>query len=118
MRRDFDAFVRDLESTPDKRVRVLFGFAWGNEIYGRDWVALELTGAELRARVEAAEASGFGAVGADDLHITLPDLRIKRSYCHEADIHVVADDLTHPYVEAQRQTWVDMGWEVYLRDVA
>jgi len=102
VRSDFEALVHDLEASPSKRVSVVFGFAWGNEIYERDWVALELSGAELRARVAAAEASGFGRVGSDDLHITLPDVGVERTCCHEADVHVIAAEATHPYLGAQR----------------
>jgi hypothetical protein len=118
VRRDFEAFLSQLESSPSKRVSVVFGFAWGNEIYERNWLALELTGCELRARVDAAEASGLGGIGSDDLHVTLPDIRIKRTYCHEADVHIVADESTNPYLEAQRQKWIDSGWEVHGREVA
>lgn len=120
VRRDFEAFVRELEATPGKRVSVVFGFAWGNEIYAgsRVWLALDLTGSELRARVDAAESSGVGQIGSDDLRITLPDLGVERLYCHEDDIHVFADDRDHPYLEAQRQTWLTRGWEVYGRDLA
>ncbi len=106
VRRDFEALLRNLESSPSQRVSVVFGFAWGNHIYERDWRALELTGGELRARMAAAEASGLGRIGSDDLHITLPDIGIERTYCHEADIHVIADESTHPYLGAQRQEWL------------
>lgn len=118
VRRDFEALVRDLEASPSKRVSVMFGFAWGNEIYERDWLALELSGAELRARVAAAETNGIGRIGSDDLHITLPDVGVERTYCHEADVHVIAAEDTHPYLEAQRQEWVRSGWQVHGREVA
>ena len=118
VRHDFEALVRDLEASPSKRASVVFGFAWGNHIYARDWVALELTGAELRARVAAAEANGLGRIGSDDLHITFPDVGVERTYCHEADVHVVAAEGTHPYLGAQRQEWVRSGWHVDAREVA
>ena len=118
VRHDFEALVRDLEASPSRRVSVVFGFAWGNHIYELDWVALELSGAELRARVAAAEASGLGRIGSDDLHITLPDVGVERTYCHEADVHVVAPAGTHPYLAAQRQEWIRSGWHVHARDVA
>ena len=35
IRRDFDAFLGYLESTPSRIVSVVFGFAWGNKIYER-----------------------------------------------------------------------------------
>jgi hypothetical protein len=118
VRRDFDALLRDLESWPSKRVSVVFGFAWGNHIYERDWLPLELSGAELRARVAAAEASGLGRIGSDDLHITLPDIGVERTYCHEADVHVIAAEGKHPYLGAQRQEWLRRGWRVHARKVA
>ncbi len=118
VRRDFEAFCCDLESTPSKRVSVVFGFAWGNEIYQHDWLSLELTGSELRARVAAAEASGLGRIDSDNLHITLPDLRVTRLYCHEDDVHVVAEDRNDAYLVAQREKWIEAGWDVHPRDVA
>ena len=51
VRRDFEEFVTELESRPSERVGVVFGFAWGNEIYEHDRIELDLTGSELRARV-------------------------------------------------------------------
>jgi hypothetical protein len=111
--RDFQAFLGGLESSPSEMVSVVFGWPWGNKIYERDWSALEMTGSELRARVDAAEASGVGRIGTDDLHITLPDIRVERKYCHEGDIHVVADDSEHPYLSAQRQEWIRRGWQVH-----
>jgi hypothetical protein len=113
VRRDFDEFVTDLESRPLEKVRVLFGFAWGNVIYEHDWLELDLTGSELRSRVANAEAAGLGKIGADDLYITIPTLGVQRQYCHEADIHVTAADAKHPYVEAERQRWLSRGWEVH-----
>ncbi len=113
VRRDFDEFVSQLESTPSETVAVVFGFAWGNEIYEQDWLELDLTGSELRARVAEAEASGLGRIGSDDLYIRFPALGVQRQYCHEADIHVTAADTRHPYVEAERQRWLDRGWEAY-----
>lgn len=113
VRKDFDDFVAQLESRPAERVRVLFGFAWGNEIYERDWLELDLTGSELRARVAEAEAAGLGKIGADDLYITLPVLGVERQYCHEADIHVTSGDAQHQYAEGEREKWLERGWEVY-----
>ncbi|MBK9129758.1 MAG: hypothetical protein IPM13_18535 [Phycisphaerales bacterium] len=143
VRRDFETFVRDLEATPGRRVSVVFGFAWGNEVYASDWLALDLTGSEqdrpprhargrartgprrepsarrsgseLRVRVDAAEPGGLGAIGSDDLHITLPDLRVERRYCHEDDVHLIADDRSNACLEAQRQKWLDSGWEALPR---
>jgi hypothetical protein len=113
VRKDFEEFVAELETRAPERVGVVFGFAWGNLIYEQDWIELDLTGSELRSRVAEAEAAGLGSISTDDLTITLPALGVKRHYCHEADIHVTAEDVTHPYVEAERQRWLDRGWEVY-----
>jgi hypothetical protein len=113
VRMDFDDFVTELESRPSEKVRVVFGLAWGNEVYEHDWLELDLTGSELRSRVAAAEAAGLGKIGSDDLHIKIPAPGAERQYCHEADIHVTAADPRHPYVEAERQRWLEMGWAVY-----
>ncbi|MCW5983521.1 MAG: hypothetical protein KIT09_35850 [Bryobacteraceae bacterium] len=107
LRRDFEAFLSELESS-QSRVSVVFGVAWGNEIYERDWRALEMSGGELRARVGAAESSGLGKIGRDDLHITLQDVGVQRTYCHHAEIHVAADASTHPNFEALRDAWIRM----------
>ncbi|QDU39972.1 hypothetical protein Mal4_43260 [Maioricimonas rarisocia] len=112
VRRDFDEFVTQLESTPSETVYVVFGFGWGNEIYEHDWLELALTGSELRTRVAEAEAAGLGRIGSDDLYVKLPALGVERQYCHEADVHVTAADPKHPYVEAERQRWLDRGWEI------
>ncbi len=113
VRLDFEAFVAELESRPSEKVHVVFGFAWGNEIYEHDWLELVLTGSELRARVEAAEAAGLGKVGADDLFIRLPLLGVERHYCHEADIHVTANSSNNPYLQAERRAWLERGWTVF-----
>ena len=118
VRRDFSSLLRELESSPARRVTVTFGFAWGNEIYEGDWLPLDLTGSELRARVDAAEAKGLGRIGSDDLYITLSDVGVERTYCHEADIHVCADDKTNSYLEDQRDRWIRSGWRVDGREVA
>lgn len=112
VREDFEKFVTQLESTPSETVYVVFGFAWGNEVYKHDWLELALTGNELRTRVAEAEAEGLGAIGSDDLYIKIPVLGVERLYCHEADIHVTSADPEHPYVSAERQRWLDRGWEV------
>src|SRR5262245_45490322 len=118
VRRDFESFLRDLESSPSQRVSVVFGFAWGNHLYERDWLTLELTGAELRARVSVAEERGLGWIGSDDLHVTLPEIGVERTYCHEADIHLLANDRTNPHLVTQRNSWLRSGWQVHDRDVA
>ncbi len=112
VRQDFDDFVAALEATPERTVRVGFGFAWANHLGPDGWEAQDLTGAELRARVAAAEAAGLGAIGDDDLHLALIDLGVKVKYCHEADIHVTADDATHPYLIAARERWLAQGYDV------
>lgn len=116
MRADFDEFVTQLEFDPEHRITVVFGFAWGNSIYEGDWLDLELSGSELRERVAAAEASKLGKIGDDDLFIRLPSLGIERLYCHEADIHINGGRVDHPYVDDQRQKWIDRGWMVHSHE--
>ena len=118
VRQYFDSFVDRLETDPSRTVIVLFGFAWGNEIYEHDWLELTLTGTELRDRVANTEADGLGRIASDDLHITIPELGVQILYCHESDIHVIADSCTNPYLISQQEEWQRNGWNVTEQTVA
>lgn len=115
VRRDFEEFCASLESQPGHQVRVVFGFAWGNNIYKDKWIELELSGADLRKKIAEAEHKKNGRIGEDDLFVTLPDMGVERHYCHEADVHVTAQRHDHPYILAEKQKWIARGWKIYER---
>jgi hypothetical protein len=118
VREDFDRFLTGLEHSDIRSVSVVFGFAWGMEIYDGDWTKLNLSINELRKRVETAESQNLGRIGCDDLHVTVPELNIEQTYCHETDVHIVADSEANLHLESQRKFWLEHGWDVSARHVA
>lgn len=118
LRHEFEQLVTGLESAPEKRVRAMFGFAWANELYEGDWLVLELSGSELRERVQKAEEAELGQIGSDDFFIWLPDHEVEILYCHEGDIHLEAPESGRKYIESESQRWVALGWDVKSREVA
>lgn len=117
VREEFDSFLTDLEQSETQNVNVIFGFAWGNQVYGGDWIELTLTASEIRSRVSAAESRQLGRIGGDDFHVSIPASNVERLYCHEADIHIVADGQTNSYLQAQQERWQQLGWQVSGRRV-
>ncbi len=112
IRDDFDGFIQKLERMGIARVKMLFGFAWANELYEKDWLELHVTPKQLREKVSVAEKSGAGSLGDDDIFITVEELGYERQYCHHADIHLEAES-SNSFAEEQKAEWIARGWQVH-----
>jgi hypothetical protein len=112
VREDFESFIHLLEAKNIPHLKVLFGFAWGNYIYEKDWLEMTLSPKELRERVQQAELNKDGTIGNDDLFIKVDEFFYERLYCHEADIHL-SSEAPNEFTEREKSRWLEKGWKVY-----
>jgi hypothetical protein len=77
-------------------IDVLYGWAWGNEIF--NWETRTIALGSLNAEIEHVEMQGFGKIGDDDLVIKINSHHLEITLCHETDLHVKYDVLT-PLIE-------------------
>ncbi|MBX7153029.1 hypothetical protein K1X84_15485 [bacterium] len=84
------------------KIELLFGFAWGNEY--RDWEALEISPNDISTEIEKAELTKLGALGKDDVFITIESLETQVVFCHESDIHI-SFNITNDLVSEIRNIW-------------
>ena len=93
---------------------MLFGFAWGSDAYEDDWIEEALTVDELRLRVQKLEDGGCGAIGKDDLFVSVKATGIQYTFCHENDLHIAgAVDAVSLTEEAARLRL--LGWGIQDR---
>ena len=90
-------------------VLILFGFAWGNFIYEKDWIEQSTSTYNIESLILTAEKDEHGQLGFDDLYIKIPNLNIELQYCHETDIHLTYLD-TNELIEAVSKRWTLNGW--------
>ena len=90
-------------------VMILFGFAWGNYIYEKDWVELPTSTDGIENLILKAEKEEHGKLGFDDLYIKIPDINTEFQYCHETDIHLTFSE-PNELVQAVRTRWISNGW--------
>jgi hypothetical protein len=114
VRREFSRFLERARSAGWAELKVLFGFAWGNDVYTGDWIEEILTPDQLLQRVEAAEQKGYGRIGGDDLFVTPIVTGVQHTFCHESDIHLEAAD-NDAYIASEVLRFRDMGWELHQR---
>jgi|SRR5882724_3900794 len=112
VREHFFSFLRQLEDEGVPEVKIMFGFAWGNYIYERDWLCELCSPAEARSRVEDQERKKNGKIGSDDFYISIPGTNYERTYCHEADIHFSSDE-PNPIFQITKEEWKRLGWKVF-----
>jgi hypothetical protein len=112
VREHFFAFLRQLENEGVPEVKIMFGFAWGNYIYEKDWLWETCSPAEVRYRVEEAECKKDRKIGDDDFYISVPGTNYERTYCHEADIHF-SSDKPNPILQEVKNAWTKLGWKVH-----
>jgi hypothetical protein len=110
----FQQFLVDAAQDPSNQLSVMFGFAWGNDIYASDWLEELLSPSELRARVQSAEEAGLGSISDDDLYVTVAKTGLRYTFCHENDIHVEGDP-TSSDINELRSRFLSMGWQVFER---
>ncbi|HNE03891.1 MAG TPA: hypothetical protein PLT08_05205 [Anaerolineales bacterium] len=73
-------------------IDVMYGLAWGNEIFNWKTRSIELS--SLLNEISDIESQGFGNLGEDELHIIIKSHNLKIVLCHETDIHVEFDIAT------------------------
>ena len=67
----------------NRTIRVLFGFAWGNEY--NDWNEITIAWSDVNELVKKVEGENYGSIGSDDFFLYIEDDEIQ--FCHESDIH-------------------------------
>jgi len=78
VREDFERFLSETGTRGIGRIELPFGFAWANDIYPGEWEPRWLSAAEIRRAVSEAETRKLGAIGSDDLFLTIPELATQR----------------------------------------
>ena len=73
-------------------IDVLFGFAWGIEVF--DYKTRTISIASLKREIDDVELQGHGEIGRDDLYISINAHDLEILLCHEADIHFTFETLT------------------------
>lgn len=114
VRREFQFFLDRAKLQGWKDLKVLFGFAWGNYIYEKDWIEEIMTPERLAERVAAAESAKDGKIGADDLYVTPLAIGVQHTFCHEADIHLEGPEDSE-YISSEAARFGSLGWDVYER---
>lgn len=113
IREEFSRFL--LRAKLEKwELLVMFGFAWGNQIYQSNWIEEQLTPNELEEKVKNAEVNGLGSIGTDDLFIDLINRDIQYTFCHEADIHLTSSHESE-FIAAEKRRFLNLGWSVLER---
>ena len=90
-------------------VMILFGFAWGNYIYEKDWIELPTLTDGIQNLILKAEKDDHGELGFDDLYIKLPNCNTELQYCHETDIHLTFSE-PNELAQAIKTRWISNGW--------
>ena len=92
-------------------VFLLFGFSWGRFIYGegQTWSELAVAIDEVEPMIARAYDNGHGALGHDNLYITIPDFDARLQYSHEIDIHLSYTE-TNAFVQAVLNRWAQNQW--------
>lgn len=114
IRSEFDRFLTTAGSMGWNQLEVLFGFAWGNYTYKDDWIEKVVSPDALKKWVGELEQKGDGAIGEDDLFVTVVATGIQYTFCHENDIHLAGppDD---PYIDAVADRYRSLGWALHDR---
>ena len=77
------------------KVTLIYGFAWGNEIY--NWEDQIVKVSEVREHIKNVESKDFGYLGCDDLYIKIgEDVQIQ--FCHHQDIHLNYNHDNNPLI--------------------
>jgi hypothetical protein len=114
IRAEFDRFLATAHEEGWDKLKVLFGFAWGNYAYEGDWIEEVISPGELQARVRGLEDHQDGAIGSDDLFVTVLTTAVRHTFCHENDIHLEGR-IDDRYVAAEAARYRSLGWERFER---
>lgn len=111
---EFDRFLVQAKESGEGKIATMFGFAWGNFMYERDWLEEELTPEEIREKVSEAEREGFGCIGNSDLYLTKSSSGLRYTFCHEADIHIEGP-LDSEHMKIEKERYLNLEWDVSER---
>lgn len=112
LRHDLKVSLAQMKALGLHEVALLFGFAWGNHIYEKDWKEIPVSPDEAQTLVQSAEKQGFGQLGGDNLYLIVKQYNLRLLYSHEADIHLSfakPNRLVHDIVDR----WNAMQWLCY-----
>ena len=115
IRNEYDFLIHRSKTEGWKKLRLMFGFAWANDIYEWDWIEEDLGPEEVRDRVAFAEAKTRGKVGSDDLFVTILEHDVRYLFCHESDIHLEGRK-RNPFLRDEVRRFRSMGWKVTEKD--
>jgi hypothetical protein len=93
------------------QVLLLFGFSWGQFFYaqGENWYDLPTGIDDVELLLERAHAKGHGALGHDNLYISIPEMDVRLQYSHETDIHLSFGE-ANPFVQTVLERWKQNQW--------
>jgi len=91
------------------RCTAFFGHAWGERYPQDPWTPVDLPLEALVAEVSRIEAAGFGALGDDDLFITLAAFPLEFRFCNDSDIHLSFEEPSD-IAEVFYQRWRGRGY--------
>ena len=87
-----------------------FGHAWGEHYPQDPWTAVALPLEALVAEVSRIEEAGFGALGNDDLFITIAPFPLEFRFCNDSDIHL-SFEAPSDTTEVFFQRWRALGFK-------
>lgn len=106
---DLRANIELLKASGYTEAMVLFGFAWGKDIYEGQWKDMPLSLDDLETTVCKAEAKGFGSLGNDNLYFTIEELPLRLNYSYESVIHLSYSEGNEIALTIQKR-WLSQGW--------
>ncbi len=112
VRDEFMRFIDRINLEKIETVEILFGWAWGNEIYKEpEWNYLVLSSKDVLAKVLQIEKDGLGRLGYDDLFVKVQNYSCEILFCHEGDIHLISSS-KNSYIIQECESWIKKEWKV------
>lgn len=93
------------------QVLLLFGFSWGTFFYkkGDAWDDIPVALDKVEQMIKLAHEKGHGALGHDNLYMSIPQFDARLQYSHDIDIHISFGKM-NPFVQAVLDRWTDNQW--------
>lgn len=110
LREELEFFAQYFRNLGLEDCEALFGFAWGNKYYPTaEWKAVRLPLQSLVDEVQRVETAKLGALGSDDLFVSLPALNLEFHFCNDSDLHLSFPEPTD-ITEYFYQRWKERGF--------
>ncbi len=106
--------IKAFKTLEISQVLVLYGFSWGTHFYDGHWTELPVDVDKLEGLLLQAVEKGYGALGHDNLYISIPGFDMKLQYSHETDIHLSFGD-DNELVRSICERWKDNEWLLYAK---